>query len=397
MRTTRSAAIAFALLTNVSLFARGVGPERPVTEPVTHPAAAQQHVAASRDAYRTLLAWEESAPGQLSRVLVHQYEAPSWSLGRQTFTVQSSPHHQRTPVFGSSMVAWLEDDPGSTATSVWYQPILVSIGKNYEPYNKAEKVGDAARGTRLHVLNYHVFHTLVWTAPDGRLMAAERSLIARIGFDPTPWYLTTEVAVNPAADGYGPSQNGWPLIAYNAEVPGPPCSGNCERLYSVKATVLGARAPQASILIGGPGSSAPDVVQTATEYLVFWSMKDDGGTFVQRATTAAGSVIPAGANRRVHDGQLHDASIAPNNEVVMVVEEGERFLFLRLDRDFNVVESIPFHAQLAGDSRMRISSSQGNANPIITYTTVEADGVTPRAVFRLVEDSAAMPKRRSTR
>lgn len=396
MHPARTAALALVLLTNVSLLARTLGREKPATDS----AAAQQHVALSRDQNRTLLAWEETAaPGALRRVLVHQYEAPSWFLGRETFTVQASPRHQRTPVFGDSLVAWLEDDPASAgaAASVWYQPIQVAIGKNYQPFGPAEKVADAARDTRLHVLNYHVFHALVWTAIDGRLMAAERSLIARIGFDPTPWYVTSERAINPAADGYEPSLNGWPLIAYNVPVPEMPCSTECRNPLIVKATVLGGRAPQQSIFIGKGGASAPDVVRTATGYLVFWSDVEDAQTFVQRVTTTAGTVVPVGAHRQIHDGELHDASIAANNEVVMVVEEGpSRFVFLRLDRNLDVVERIPFTATLAGDSRMRISS-EGIPNPMIAYTTLAADGVTPRAVFRLVEDGPGMPKRRAIR
>jgi hypothetical protein len=34
---------------------------------------------------------------------------------------------------------------------------------------------------------------------------------------------------------------------------------------------------------------------------------------------------------------------------------------------------------------------------MIAYTTLAADGVTPRAVFRLVEDGQGRVKRRSTR
>lgn len=394
MHTVRTAALALVLLTNVSLFARTLGREIPVTDSP----AAQQHVALTRDSWRTLLGWQETAaPGELSRVLVHQQEAPSWSLGRATFTVQASPRHQRTPVFGNSMVAWLEEDPASSATSVWYQAILVDVGKNYQPIDPAEKVADAARGTRLHVLNYHVFHALVWTGVDGRLMAAERSLVARIGFDPTPWYATNERAENPAADGYDASQNGWPLIAYNVAVPEMPCSTDCRNPLLVKATVLGGRAPQQSIFISKPGASAPDVVQTATGYLIFWSDLADGGTYVQRVTTTAGAVVPIGTNRKIHDGDIHDASSAPNNEVVMVVEEGPaRFTFLRLDRDLEVVERIPFAATLAGESRIRISANDV-PRTMIAYTTLAADGVTPRAVFRLVEDGPGSPKRRAIR
>ncbi|HEX8410129.1 MAG TPA: hypothetical protein VF883_14800 [Thermoanaerobaculia bacterium] len=393
MQTVRTAALALVLLTNVSLFARTIGREKPVTES----ASAQQHVALSRDQYRTLLAWEETAaPGQLSRVRVHQYEAPFWFLGRETFSVQSSPRHQRTPVFGESMVAWLEEDPASSARSVWYQPIQLAIGKNYQPVGAAQKVGDAARNTPLHVLNYHVFHGLVWTGTDGRLTAAERSLIARIGFDPTPWYATHERAENPAADGDEPSLNGWSLIAYNVGGPDSPCTIRCTRPWLVKATVLGGREPQQSIVISELGASAPDVVQTATDYLIFWSDVEDGGTFVQRVTTTAGIVVRAGANRKVHDGELHDASIAPNDEVVMVVEEGQRFLFLRLDRDLNVVERIPFTATLAAESRIGVSS-RNVPNAMIAYTTLAADGVTPRAVFRVVEDGPGSPKRRAIR
>lgn len=391
--------LALCLMT-ASLSGSTIGPEVPVEDvgPGTTPA-----VALSRDFSRTLMTWEESAgAGQLSKVMLHRHESrPGFTpmLGPQTFPVASSPYAQKSPALGNGLVAWVEEEPTGSGIlgSVWYQPLEFWTSQTYAPTGTAEKIGVGVRGTKATVLHYHVFHAIVWTGVDGRLQAAERSLLARIGFDPSPWTVTTDHAVNPAGDGNSPSLGSWPLIAYNAEVPTPPCNA-CPPVYVVRATVLGGRTPQPSIYLTAPGSSAlgPDVVATGTDYAVFWSM-ESGGTFGIRVSTGTGGPVTNGDLKKIHDGQLHDASIAPNNEMVMVVEEGERFLFLRLDRGLNVVESVAFLANLAPGARMKISAAP-SIGPMISYAAATGvGGQGSRIVYRIVDDSPLFRKRRSTR
>lgn len=385
----------------VSLLASSVGPEIVVKDVG---AGRTPSVALSRDSSRTVLTWDESAgAGQLSRVMLHRHESRPGRgpvLGPQTFPVASSPHPQKSPTPGNGLVAWVEEEPTGSGIvgSVWYQPLEFWTDQTWAPSGPAGKLGDAVRGTKLAVTHYHVFHAIVWTGLDGRLMAAERSLIARIGFDPSPWQVTTDYAINPATDGWSASIDSRPLVAYNAEVPTPPCSV-CVPVYVVRATVLGGRTPQPSIYLTAPGTSAlgPDVVATGTDYAVFWSMQS-GGTFGIRVATGSGAPVTNGDLKKIHDGELHDASNAPNNEMVMVVKEGERFLFLRLNRDLKVLESVPFLANLAAGSRMKISADP-STGPMISYAAATGvAGQGSRIVYRLVDDAAPPPrKRRSAR
>lgn len=391
-------AAALFSLTSLSVFGVTVGPEVPVAGvgPGMTP-----HVAISRHASRTILTWDESAgPGQLSRIMTHRQESlPGFGprLGAQTFAAFSSPRNQKSPALGSGLVAWVEEDPTGSGIigSVWYQPLEFWEKQTYAPHGEAEKLGEATRDSKLAVLNYHVFHAIVWTGLDGRLMAAERSLIARIGFDQRPWSVTTDNAINPAVD--GTSGNTWPLIAYNTEVPTLPGQGH-PPVYVVRATALGGRQPQPAIYLTAPGSSAsaPDVVANESDWWVLWSMDDNGGTFAIRVKTAGGIAATVGNLKKVHAAELHDASSAPNDEIVMVVEEAQRFLFLRLDRDLNVLESVPFQATLAADTRVKVSADSRIA-PMLTYTSFNATDGSSRVVYRLVEDAPSFRKRRSAR
>lgn len=402
MKPVRTLAISLVVLTTASVFGVTVGPEVPVAS--VGPGITPQ-VAISRDSSRTILAWDESAgPGQLSRILTHRYESfaglAATRLGGETFATSSSPRNQKSPALGDGLVAWVEEEPtGSGITgSVWYQALRFWDNQTYAPFGKADKLGDAARDSKLAVSKYHVFHAVVWTGVNGRLMAAERSLIHRIGFDPTPWLVTTDYAINPATDGTWSSADSWPLIAYNAEVPTMPCNG-CPPVYVVRATALGGRQPQPAIWLTAPGVSAagPDVVANEKDSWVFWSMDNDGGTFAIRVKTPGGIAATVGNLKKVHAAELHDASSAPNNEIVMVMEEADRFLFLRLDRDLNLLESVPFHATLAPGSRIRVSAD-ARVRPMLTYTAFNATDGSSRVVYRVIDDAPpAFRKRRTSR
>lgn len=400
MKSQLGALVALCLLT-VALSGSTVGPEVPVEDAG---AGSTPAVALSRDFSRTLMTWDESAgPGQLSKVMLHRHESrPGFTppLGPQTFPVASSPYAQKTPALGDGLVAWVEDEPTGSGIigSIWYQPLEFWQNQTYAPFGQAERLGYGTRGTTVTVLHYHVFHAAVWTGLNGRLEAAERSLLARIGYDPTPWQVTNDLAIHPAGDGQSASASSWPLIAYLNEVPqSPPCS-TCPRRYILRATTLGGRVPQPAIYLSAPGISAepPDVVANGVDNTVFWSM-ESGGTFGIRVKTVDNKAEPVGNLKKVHDGQLHDASSAPNNEMVMVVKDGERFLFLRLDRDLNILESVPFTASLAAGARMKISAAP-SIGPMISYAAATGvDGQGSRIVYRLVEDAPSFRKRRSAR
>lgn len=393
----RFAVLVLFILTTLSSFGLQLGPEIPVTDSPITDEAWQQNPTVSRDRTRTLLAWEEiGGPEQLSRVVMHQYEALVGSRqGRETFHLLPSLHHQRRPAFGASMLAWVEEEPNGPGVSIWFQGLEHVLGRSVGPIGKPARVStDAAPGTRLHVLNRHVFHVILWTARDGRLAAVERSLIARIGYDPSQFFVTSETAVNPSSDGY----TALPLIAYNHPVPPQTCPTDaCAPRFSIRATVLHGRTPGAAIDIAPVGASAPRVVYdpTRNEFLVFWSM-ETGGTFAQRVTTGGGTPVLIGGPRKVHDGSLHDATIARGGEYALVVEERDRYAVVRLGAELDVIESLPFYTRLAGGALIEISADEATL-PMLTYAASADGGASSRVVFRLVEERVGTTKRRSVR
>lgn len=356
-----------------------------------------RNVTISRDQVRTLVAFEETATEQqLDRVVLHQYEANVFPLGRETFTVQSSTHHQRRPAVEGNLIAWVEEDPNGPDAWVWWQPLGgYTLGSNFGPTAPAERIEMAALGTRLSVFKEHVFHVVLWTAPDGRLKGVYKQLVTRLGFNESTFYVTEEEAINPSTDGYAPS--GTALVAYNHEIPPQGCPGFCTPRYSVRATVVRGYMPQAAIDIAPAGASAPRVVYHygSGDYFIFWSM-EDGGTYVQRVNTKGGVPVAVGDARKIHDGLLHDASAGKDGELFVVVAEVGRFALLRFDAQFDVLESAPFHARLAGDSPISISGRY--VRPMLAYSARQPnDGASSRAVIRLTGDDGASQRRRTVR
>lgn len=378
----RSVAVLLSLLATLSIFAAEVGPEVPVTET---PAALQQNVVISRHTARTLIAFEEvPSEGQPSRVVLHQYEANLVvPRGRETYALPASAWHQRRPALGSNMIAWVEEDPSGPTASLWWQALNgYTVGANFSPQGAAERGEDVARGTSIEIVHYHVFHGLVWTAPDGRLKAMERSLIARIGYDPSPWYVTNEPAINPAGAGiWGGNQ---PLVAYNYEAaPG---------RYGVRATALWGRSPAAPTDIAPAGASAPRVVYNGLDYVIFWSTEEDA-TWAQRASSSNGQVIRLGEAVKVADGELHDVALGVNRDYNMVVDQGGRFALLRLGKELDVEESTPFQARLLPNERISLGSDQWTT-PMLAY----GSRTVSRAVLRTTEQTpSGAKKRRSSR
>jgi hypothetical protein len=330
---------------------------------------------------RTLVAFEEAAAeGEPSRVVLHQYEVPISHRGRETFALQASPRDQRRPVLGHSMVAWVEEEPNGGAASLWYQALFGhEVGTSYSPQEPAERIADVAPGTSISIFHSHVFHIIVWTAPDGRLKGVFRSLLARIGYDPSPFYLSDDAAINPATDNfYGDSE----LIAYNHPA-----------TNTIRATMLWGMAPQPAIDIAPAGASAPRVINTGKDYIVFWSMQD-GGTYAQRVGAADGIAFRIGEPRRIHDGTLHDVTRGQTEEYFLTLARGARFAFVRLDADLDVTDDVAFGARLAG-GKISVSTSAA-VETMLAYSALRDDG-TSQAVFRLVGEDAAKPRRRSVR
>lgn len=377
-------------------FAGPVGPEIPVDDAGC--AATQENVAISRDSGRTLMAFEESAgQGTPSRVVVHRYESMVGPWGRATFAVASSAHHQRRPAFGKSLIAWVEEESNGATASLWWQALdgyatasgspRQIVGGAYQPLPPAERVAEVAPGTSLEVLNNHVFHVMVWTAPDGRLKAAMRSLIARIGYDPSPFYVTTERAFNPSAG--TPWSDHPALIAYNYEIPGPPCEGSCTPVYGIRARALYAQFLNPAIEIAPPGASAPRTVfngdgSWGSEYAIFWSMPD-GGVYARRVMLKEQNVVPLGETRRVGDGAIHDASVGPNREYYLALERDSGLRLLRLDRQLGAIEDAPFTSQRVPGQTVSISGDH-QMRPMLAYAAQPAgDCSQSRAVFRAID------------
>jgi len=399
MRTTNCSALVLSLIATGSAWGLQVGLEIPVKE--SKCGVSQHNVVISRDSSRTLIAFDESeSAAEPSRVVLHQYEANvGVPRGRETFALDSSSNDQRRPAFGQNMIAWIEEDANGQS-SLWWQGLSeYTVGTSYRPVTDAERVADVAPETGLTILNTHVFHVMLWTAPDGRLKGAYRSLIARIGYDPNPFYVSNEPALNPSAG--VPWSATVPLVAYNYEVPQESCTGTCAPQYAIRATVLGGSpgpqtSPQAAIDIAPAGASAPRVVFNGTDFVVFWSMKD-GGTFAQRVTSAGGAALRIGEPLQIHDGAIHDATVAPNDRYMLAVERGPRRSLLHLDRDLQVVETIPFLARLDAGATVSLSGSS-TSFPILAYAAQRTgDCGASQAILRVLDDSTAPRKRRSVR
>ena len=378
----RTIAVLLSLLATLTVIAAEVGPEIPVTETA---AALQQNAVISRASSRTLIAFEEiPADGQPSRVVLHQYEANlAVSRGRETFALPASARYQRRPALGPNMIAWVEEDADGGNATLWWQALDgYTVGASFRPVGTPERGENVAPGTPLEITNTHVFHILLWTAPDGRLKTMERSLIARIGYDLTPWYATNERAINPsAAGGWGT----WAVtVAYNYEIePG---------RYGVRATALWGRSPAPAVDIAPAGASAPRVVYNGIDYVVFWSM-EDGATYGQRLSNSQGQVVRLGNAQKVADGVLHDVALGVNRDYNMVVDQGGRFALLRLGKELDVEESTPFQARLLPNERISLGSDQWTT-PMLAYGSRTAS----RAVLRTVADvPPGAKKRRSAR
>jgi hypothetical protein len=379
------AAVVITLLAAGSASALSVG--RPVLV-APNPDASQQNVVVSRDSSRTLIAFDEIVDGASpARVVLHQYEALlGIPRGRETFVVAPSELNQRRPALGSMMTAWVAENGQA---SLWYQASYAhTVGANFEPGGTAERVAAVAAGTRIAVFTTHVFHVLVWTAPDGRLATAERSLIARIGYDPTPWFLTVDAAINPAVT-HTPSPNP-PLVAYNH-----PVTLDGTTRHSVRATTIWSRDAQPAIDIAPAGASAPRVVFNGTDFFVLWSMED--GTWAQRVSTQGGQAMKLGAARKIAEGQLHDASAGPRGDTFVVVDYGTQFALLRFDGELDRVDGARFTANLAPGAKISLSAHY-YASPMLAYAEIDpARATRSRAVFRLVDDGTTVARRRSVR
>jgi hypothetical protein len=379
----KRALLLFTLCT-FSAFADEIGPEIPVTEST----APQRNAAISRDSSRTLVAFEETAPGAPTKVVLHQYEASfPFQTGRETFALPVSANHQLRPELGPGMVAWMEEALDGSSASLWQQPLGGFVaGSNFSPAGPPERLDAAMPGTRFAITHRHVFHVLVWTAPDGRLKAIERSLVARIGYDPSPWYATNEKAINPATPELVWNSN-TPLVAYNYEA-GP---GS----YGIRALAIAGRAPSPTVDIAPPGASAPRVVYSGgSSFVVFWSM-DDGATYAQEVNVLFGVPALMGPRVKVADGVLHDATLTRDMDLYAVVDQGMRYALVRLNGDLDVEETTAFQARVAEGEKISVSSNNW-VLPMLAYVSPTG----PRAVLRAVDDGAsatAKRKRRSSR
>lgn len=368
----------FLLLCTFPVFADEVGPEIAVTET----AAVQQNVVISRTGVRTLVALEETpAEGQPSRIVLHQFEAfMGVPLGRETFAVRPSSRHQRRPALSAGAIGWIEEEPDGGNASLWWDGLGdIHVGSNFRPIGQPERLADVKSGTRIAILNTHVFDVLLWTSPQGSLKGVYRAQWVRIGYDPTPFDVTYETALNPAvASARSPIT---PLIAYNH----PAGAG-----YGIRATTLGGRFPQTAVTIAPEGASAPRVVFSDPDFVVFWSMPD-GATYAQRVSTAGGQPVKLGEPRKIHDGVLHGASSGPNDAHYLVVEEGMRYAVLRLDRELAVVERTPFSASPAAGASISLSGDAFK-KPMLAYPEFSS-----RAVMRTIEERETVRRRRSVR
>ncbi|HYC89349.1 MAG TPA: hypothetical protein VEO54_09070 [Thermoanaerobaculia bacterium] len=378
----RALLLPLSFFATLSLLAGEVGPEIPVTET----GGEQRNVVVSSTSDRTLIAFDERTGDGPDRVVLHQYGVfVGMPAGRETFTVEPSTENQRRPALGHTMIGWVDEDPaGGKAWLTWQMLGRLTSTDDYGPVFKAERVEEAAPGTTVSILHRHVFHVLVWTAPDGRLKSVERSLVARIGYDRSSWYVTNERAFHPAAAGVTVSSVD-PIVAYNYEIaPGQ---------YGIRAAGLWGRSVQPPVDIAPAGASEPRVVWNGTDFVILWSM-ESGGTYAQRVTSMGGVTVKIGGVQKLDEGVLHDGAVTSDGEYLVVVDQGMRFAVLRLDRNLALAETTVFHARLPEGERISIDASPWHP-PLLAY----ASQTLSRAVFRTLsaDDKVSGKKRRSSR
>lgn len=371
----RSSVMLATLTLSLSMAAAEVGPEVPVTDTAT--STPQRNPDISREDFRTLIVFEEDG-----RIVLHQYEAVlSAPAGRATFHVASSPRPQRRPQVSGQMVAWVEEDAGSEW--LWWQMMNgFTAGANFQPIGAPERIEDVKPGTPIAIARMGLFHVPVWTSSDGALKAVDRSLLARIGHNRSTYYVTPtfEQAVNPAV------AERWsmvaPAVAYNT-----PNGG-------VRVTTIYGMTPQPSIELAADGATAPRVVFDGTQFVVFWSL-GNGGTYAQRLQTFSdGRIEKIGEAVRIADGILQDAATGPNAEYYVIVDEGWRYLLLRIASSLSIVETTPFRAPVALGERVVISGDAATL-PMLAY--IAETPFAPRAVLRTIDNRQVPSKRRSAR
>lgn len=377
------------------------GGNAPAMKVISKSAGWQQNVVASRDTLGLInraIAWDEvTGDEQLSKVYVQRYDQSGAPLDGRGMPVAQSQHHQRRPVFGRAMIAWIEEDPVTGAASVWwrgfYAPSFSQTGPAPAEFaGEPVRVADAAPGSSVSISHAHVFHVLFWESPEGRIKGVKVSMFARIGYDPFPFYVSPGPGdSNPAAAAtYGNSV----LVTWNRAHPQPVCADICfppqHSIHAKSMDVFG-YPPSSTNEIAAPGVSEPRPVLNGTDFFVFWS--DPRGTLARRVSTTG---VPIGAERLLHPGTLHDV-VWLDGQFFMAVDEGARFAFLRLDAELNVVENVPFHARLAGGDAMSLAPVW-SGDFVLAYAARQSnEGASSRAVMRLVGESVASPRRRTVR
>lgn len=368
-------------LAALPLAAADLGQEIEVTEAAA-PLAAQRGVFVSHDSSRTLVAFEEEG-----RLVLHQYEARTGKiLGRETFEVGRPGTRKRGARIFQSMIVWVEADPQDPQREfLWSQQMGdFRVGSNFRPVGQPERIAEVKAGTDIAIFKPGVLYLIAFTAPDGALYGVHRQLQTLVGFDRRPFYLTWEQALNPALPRIYITDP--TLVAYNHPEP----SGK----HSIKATTL-SRNVRPGLDIAPEGASKPVVVTNRAEHVVLWSMENEQATYAQRVRLLSdGSMSKVGGVVRLYDGVLHDATLAPNGEYYVAVDEGWRFALLRVDSRMNVLATTPFRAQVTEGERISISGDNW-MTPVLAYAAETY--AAPRAVLRLVEERTAPAKRRSTR
>ena len=390
------ALLALSFSVALSAFALRVGPETPVASP-TIDAASQQNVVASPGTlgvFDRAIAWDEvSGDGQLSKVYVQRYDKNGLPLDGRGIPVAESSHHQRRPAFGRGMVAWIEEDPVTGEASVWWRALFSLTTTDPAKFvGPPVRVADAAPGSTVSIANAHVFHILFWEAPSQQIKGVFVSLIARIGYDPSPFFVSSGPGDrNPVAAGTYENEV---IITWNREQPQAVCPATCPPQRSIRSVTLDVMGlgPISSTEIATPDGSEPQPVFNGTDFSIFWSDRQRG-TLARRVSKTG---VPIGDERLLHPGALQNV-MWRDGQFFMTVDEGPRFAFLRLDSELNVVESVPFHARLADGETMSIAP-WWSGDFVLTYAARQPqEGASSRAVMRLVGENIASPRRRAVR
>jgi hypothetical protein len=352
---------------------------------------AQQSPAAMHNGARTVVAWDENVGAEpVRKVFVQRLDANGLPLDGRGLPVGESPaRHQLRPALAGGIVAWVEVDAfaaGDLRGQVWASVLDFSGA----PVGPPRFIGEAAATSRVAVAAPNgPLQYIVWESAQGKIMAARIAPYARIGYDPTPFAISS--GPNDRDPVVASHSRGF-VVAWNREDRNISCIPGCQFPTSIHAAAF----TEWGDLVGTYAISAPDASQpvltwNGSEHVLFWTDLPTGEAYAQKLATTG---TPIGAARPLGRMQIEAADWAPAQNEYRIAFWGfghESLWIGRLDRDLNLVASTPSLAQLAAPGVVLLDELLIYLAP---YDGTEL--LSSRVVARRIGEDVPPPRRRAT-